>query len=126
MSERFAFTVPGRPVPAARMTQAQVKRLRSGKPLTNPQIERYLAWKDAVGWAAKQHGAFLMEGRLSLRVWLYLRTRGNADLSNWLKGLEDGMQKVCFRNDNQIDHIVVHIRLGYDDERVDVELRRIG
>ena len=121
----FAATIPGRPVPAARMTQAQVKRLRAGLPLGNEQIARYLDWKATVGWTAKEQGAWLMEGRLSLRVWLYLRVRGGTDLSNILKGIEDGLQGVCFKNDNQIDHIVIHTRLGYPDERVDVEVRTI-
>lgn len=126
MDDRFAFTVEGSPVPAPRMTTGQIRRLKSGKDLANSQIVRYLEWKDMVGWAAKAHGAQLMTGRLEVRMWFYLHTRRRRDWDNLAKAICDGLNSICYQDDSQVDRALITIRTGYQDEHVDVEIRRIA
>lgn len=57
------FTVPERPVPAARMT-------RRGK-FVNRQVQRYLAYKDKVGWMLDKI-VKRMDGPISVEVYVYL------------------------------------------------------
>ena len=57
------ITIPGRPVPAVRMTQSEAKLMRYGRHPTNKalqakydRIKRYLDYKDTVAWTAKGAG----------------------------------------------------------------------
>lgn len=116
-SDRFAFTVTGDAVPAVRMTQKSKH--------VDRQAQRYLAWKEHIGWTAQQNGATLMNGRLSVRLWFYLNKRRGRDWDNLAKAVCDGLNKVCYADDSQVDHAIVTVRTGYDPECVDVEIRRI-
>ncbi len=121
----FRLTVPGHPVPAARMTQAQVRMLSRGGTLTNGQIARYLTWKDATGWLASGAGARLMGGRLKLTVDVFLKSRGGGDADNYLKAAADSLQGIAFCNDNQIDRMTVRIHVKATCEGMEIELRRL-
>lgn len=126
MSDLFAFTVEGSPVPAPRMTTGQVRRLKRGQEIEDQQVVRYLEWKDTIGWTAKAHGAKLMEGRLEVRMWFYLNKRRRRDWDNLAKAICDGLNKICYQDDSQVDRALVMIRTGYPSEHVDVEIRRIA
>lgn len=118
MTDRFAFTVKGDPVPAVRMTQKSK--------WIDPQAKRYLAWKDAVGWAARAHGAEVMDGRLEVRMWFYLGTRRRRDWDNLAKAVCDGLNGICYRDDSQVDRAIVAIYTGHPNEFVDVEIRQMA
>ena len=123
--EVFRLTVPGHPVPAARMTQAQVKMLSRGRTLTNGQIARYPDWKNATGWLASAAGALPMGGRLQLTVDVFLKSRGSGDADNYLKAAADALQGIAFCNDNQIDSMTVRIHTKATCEGMEIELRRL-
>jgi crossover junction endodeoxyribonuclease RusA len=118
MTDGFSCTIEGRPVPAVRMTQRSK--------WANPQAQRYLAWKQKVGWTAKEWGAEPAEGRLQVRLWFYLSKRGRADIDNLAKGIMDGLNGICFHDDTQVDELIVRIRTGCTDEHVDLEVRKIA
>lgn len=121
-AQRIAFTVPGRPVPAVRMTFAGVRNPRHNK---RRQLDTYLAYKDAVGRAAKAAGATPLSGALSVRLWIYVSRRGRqrGDIDNLVKTILDGMRGVTMADDSQVDHLLVQMRhVTADRECVDVEV----
>lgn len=112
------FSVPGRPVPAKRMT-------RRGK--WSPRARAGLDYQAAVAWAAKAAHRGALDGELELSVRFVFSDRRHGDLSNLVKAVEDGVQySGIIANDKQI------VRYGrceivYGDEpRADVELREIA
>jgi crossover junction endodeoxyribonuclease RusA len=106
----FSFTVQAKIVPAVRMTQR-------GK-FFSRQAGRYLAYKDEIGYRAKEAGAFVMRGPLTLDVTAYAHRR-KWDASNVLKGVEDALNKICWDDDWQI--VDAHIRVeDCSDRSVDV------
>ena len=101
------FTVPGKPVPAVRMT-------RQSK-FTSAAAQRYLSYKDAVGWAARNAGCHEPSGEpidLLVTVWLPsgLKTRG--DLDNYVKTVADGLNGVAWYDDRQVVHLEAMIVRG--------------
>lgn len=90
------FTVSGQPIP-----KQSFRYSKRG----NWQPARVKAWQEAVGWAALQamSGRDPLSGPLHLEIVFYReKTPVPADLDNLEKGTIDGMQGVCFENDNQI------------------------
>lgn len=116
------FTVEGRPVPAVRQTRTSRygtddKRRRA--------IARYDAYKDLVGWAAREAGAHpetQLDGELYLHATVYVQRRGTFDGDNVLKSLADGLQGVAFTNDRQITDWRLRIVAGAPEDYVRVEL----
>jgi len=102
----LSFTVPGRPVPAARMT-------RRGKYIKR-NAQRYLAFKDSVGWAArnalKKQQPF--SGNVSVEIWAYIAGGRPGDVDNIAKAILDGMNGVIFFDDVQVDNLFVHRMIG--------------
>lgn len=92
------LTVPGKPVPAVRMTQRSKHY--------NKQAQRYLAYKDRIGWAWRyQHpGVEPLTGDVSLTVIVVLSKpdKRRWDVSNVLKAIEDGLNKIAYVDDKQI------------------------
>lgn len=116
------FTVPGRAVAAVRMTR---RGLYTPGHRDRNRIDAHLAWRETVGWTAKQNGAVPLDGRLYARLWFYLNKRGRADWDNLAKLAIDGCQGVCFHNDNQLDDVLVRILSGHPTEYVDVEIGQL-
>jgi crossover junction endodeoxyribonuclease RusA len=111
------FEVEGRPVPAVRMTQR-------GKHTPNhpkrKQMDAYLAFKDAIGWAAKAAGVEVIDGPVIINVQVYIRDRMKRrwDISNVLKAVEDGLNGVAYHDDKQVTSATIRVytagRLGED------------
>lgn len=91
--EGFTFTVIGKIVPAVRMTQRSK--------YVSTQAQRYLAYKDRIGWTAKEAGAAIWEGPIALTVTAWARDR-KWDASNVLKAVEDSLNGICWVDDKQI------------------------
>ena len=114
--ETVRFTVPGRPVPAARMT-------RRGK-WVKRQAQRYLAYKDEVGWAAKQACRMPLQGLLAARIVVYIAGEVYGDCDNYAKSLLDGCKQIVFDDDRQVAALTVIRRAVArgTEQRAEVEI----
>jgi len=110
------FTVPGRPVPAARMT-------RKSKWVSR-QAQRYLAYKDDVGWAARDVCPEPLGGPLAVRVVAYIAGERVPDVDNLGKAILDGMNGVAFGDDSQVAALTVIRRTVTrgTEQRAEVEI----
>ena len=97
------ITIPGRPIPAVRMTQ---------KTKWNKASKRYLSYKDAIGIIALQHYKTPTCENVSVKVRVYLSGKttpmGNdGDADNYAKSALDGLNKIAFDDDRQVMELMV-------------------
>lgn len=112
-------TVPGRAIPAVRMTQRSKYTRRA---------RRYLAYKGQVGWIARQH----MQGQptdkpILVETKVYLHRGIQGDVDNYFKSIADSLNKIVYKDDRQIQQIKASkIECNSkDDERVEVKVYEI-
>ncbi len=88
------FSVPGRAVPAVRMTQ----RSKYTK-----QAKRYLAYKNQVAWTAKSlyRGKPVTEN-VGVNLNVYLKGGQQGDIDNYFKSVTDSLNKIIYFDDRQI------------------------
>lgn len=114
------FTVPGRPVPAVRMT-------RRSK-WVDPQAQRHLEYKEFVGWIAKQaYKGEPLTGDVAVRFTFYLKPKGRRpDLSNLSKMIEDALNKIVWKDDVQVAHSeATRIFSESEPERVEIVVEEV-
>src|SRR5690554_336953 len=112
------ITIPGRPVPAQRMTQ---------KSKWSDRAQRSLDYQKQVAWEWKAAAkALKLERPLKLTAKFYFKDKRHGDLSNLVKAIEDGLQYgQAFDNDKQI------VRYGEsgiyfdDDERAEIVIEEL-
>lgn len=112
------FTVPGRAVPAVRMTQRSKFTSRA---------QRYLAYKQQVGWIAKQnYKGKPTDKPVFVSVEVYLHRGVQGDIDNYFKSIADSLNKIVYEDDRQIKDIRARkIECAKDDERVKVKVFEI-
>jgi crossover junction endodeoxyribonuclease RusA len=115
----YRFTVPGRPVPAARMT-------KRGK-FIKPQAQRYLAYKHEVGWRAKEAGVQLLEGIVAMDIAVYVCGH-SGDWDNYAKAICDALNGIAYADDNQVKHGRVDVIEvpTVSGQRAEVRIRQVG
>lgn len=88
------FVIPGKAVPAVRMTQKSM--------YVNKYAKRYLNYKKQVAWIAKQHmQGQPIEGNVGVRITHYVH--GNrADIDNLFKSVTDSLNKIVYKDDRQV------------------------
>lgn len=112
------LTIPGRPVPAQRMTRYSKYNERSQKSLS---YQEKVAWE----WKAKAKGKKL-EGRIRLSCIFYFNDRRHGDLSNLVKAIEDGLQYGnAFDNDKQIKEYGKTKIIFDDDPRAEIKIEEV-
>lgn len=99
--ESVSFRVPGRPVAYVRMIRGV--RQERGK--------RYLAYRDAVGYRAKEAGAEPWTGEVGVVIQAWVKRR-TFDLDNLVKGVLDSLSGVAFADDKQVTKIIADIGLA--------------
>ena len=116
MSERLSFHIPGPPVTWKRSNG-------SGRRFTEAKDRAYRKHVQACGRAAVLGTKFPMDARYSVNMAVKQATRGDADLSNYAKSVEDALNGVVWNDDSQIDRLLVE-RLweGETGTRVTVEV----
>ena len=110
------FTVPGRPIPAVRMTQ---------RSKFTPRARRYLAYKQQVGWTARQHFKGQPTDKpVCVEIKIYLHKGIQGDVDNYFKSIADSLNKIVYKDDRQIKMIKASkIECSSkDDERVEVRV----
>lgn len=113
------ITIPGRPIPAIRMTQ----RSKWSKP-----AKRYLSYKDMIGTIAQQSFPSPTSEKVSVLVTVYLSGKktpmGNdGDVDNYLKSALDGCNKIAYIDDRQVIWATVSKRSCHEqDQRMEIEI----
>lgn len=110
------FTVPGRCVPAPRMTYR-------GK--RSPKVLRYMSYRHDVAWAAKAAKVPRFDGPVTVKMDIYLLKYGKeGDIDNMQKTILDALNGIAWSDDRQV--FEVHARKHYvtmpKNERVTVEV----
>jgi crossover junction endodeoxyribonuclease RusA len=117
------FVVPGRPVPAVRMTQR-------GK-FVKKSAGRYLAYKNQVAWAAKaakmKHNAECFDGPVEVIATAYIYGNRSGDVDNLAKSWLDGMNGIIWLDDRQVTDLTIRKRkvANREEERAEIEIREI-
>ena len=117
---KYTFTVPGRPRPAARMTQ---------KSKWTDRARRSLNYQESVAWEAKAAKIPTITGNVILTCRFCLKGRGTGDLSNYIKGVEDGLQYGgILPNDRQVIGYGegTGIVLGYREEKAEITIEEVN
>lgn len=102
------ITIPGRPVPAVRMT-------RRGKWI-KANAKRYLAYKDIVRWTAldemKKLGFAPIEGPVGVELHAWISGGRPGDIDNIQKSVFDGLNGVVWYDDRQVVEIHAYRHIG--------------
>jgi len=116
------INIPGRPIPAVRMTQ---------KSKWSKHAKRYLAYKEQIGYIALIQCHAPLENEIEVRVRVYLSgkktPRGNdGDVDNYLKSALDGLNKIAWIDDKQVRSAHVEkIPCGENEQRMEIFLKKI-
>jgi len=102
----ITFTVPGRPVPAVRMTQR-------GK-WVKPNAQRYLSYKDQIGWEARavMGRREPLAGPVGVEVTAVISGGRPGDVDNIAKSILDGCNGVIWDDDRQVVALHVYRQKG--------------
>jgi len=116
MDGRWSFVVPGRPVPAARMTQRSKYR-RGGRE------ERHLVQKQVIGWEARAARLPELEGPVRLSCVFHVSGR-QPDLKNLIALVEDALTGIGYRDDAQIAEYgqMQRLKCSKAEERTEITL----
>lgn len=109
----YKFTIPGRPVPAVRMTQ-------KGK-FKKPEAARYLEYKEKVGWIARFNGVQKTEGNVAVKCRFYVNGGHVPDTDNLIKAVLDSLNNIGWNDDRQVAKIIAERIMGMP-ERTEVEI----
>lgn len=112
----YVLTVPGRPVPAVRMTQ-------KGK-FVKPEAARYLEYKEKVGWIARFGGIKKINGNIAVRCRFYVKGGHMPDIDNLLKSILDSLNGIAWEDDRQIAMVFAERIIG-TPERAEIEISNI-
>jgi Holliday junction resolvase RusA-like endonuclease len=110
--------IPGRPVPCVRMTQRSK--------FTNPQAQRYLEYKQTVGWIGKSKINQPLPKEhfvcINMQFWLY---GGQViDLDNLIKSICDSLNGIAWVDDKQVTEIMAKRYKAADklSQRAEIEI----
>lgn len=110
---KYKLTVPGRPVPAVRMTQRSKYK--------SEQAMRYLDYKNTVGWVALAAGVKVIKGPVKLTTIFYFANKKLPDLDNLIKAISDGLNGLAWEDDRQVVRIEAERRQD-KEERAEIEI----
>ena len=125
----LAFVVPGRAIPAARMTQRSK--------FACARARRSLEFQDFVAWcaraaaarrpAAARPPALPFRGPVELTCRFFFKDARHGDLSNLIKAIEDGLQfGGVIENDRQVIRYGPGTGIYYaEEERTEVRVREL-
>lgn len=122
------FTYTGELVPQVRMTDKMRRSMRSRWGWDNlPEVGRYLAFKEAIGYAARaalaeqgREAPVLVPVRVAITCTHPMGLGKPWDVANVYKAVEDGMSQVIYKDDKQVVHLTARMRLEPGEEAVDV------
>ncbi len=108
MDNMIEVVIPGRPVPAARMT-------RRGKWI-KPNAQRYLAYKDMVRWTAwdvmRKKDLAPFDGPIGVEIHAWYAGGRPGDLDNIQKSIFDGLNGIVWYDDQQVVEVHAYRHKG--------------
>lgn len=129
------FTVKIKPMGAVRMTQRSK--------WTNDSAQRYLTYKRIIGIEARKHVREPTESAVVVTANFYypmpvgftkakkemarsgqLRPTTKPDLDNVVKGLADSLNKIAWKDDNQIVSITAH-KYYADEPKIEIQIEEV-
>src|SRR5690625_4185186 len=114
-----SFNVPGRAIPAVRMTQ---------RSKYSRQARRYLAYKNQVAWTARSvHKGKPIEEDIGINLNIYLNGGNQDDIDNYFKSISDSLNKIIYVDDRQVKEMNAR-KIDCDDEldeRVEVVVYKL-
>jgi len=117
----LAFVVPGRAVPAARMTQRSK--------FACARARKSLKYQEFIAWCARAEakGRPPFSGPVELTCRFFFRDARHGDLSNLIKAIEDGLQfGGITQNDRQVIRYGPGTGIYYaSEERTEVRVREL-
>lgn len=120
MSYLLVFELAGPPVPWARTTTHQGRRLT---PKRQREYQRALQWaaiaamRDRTGWP--------LDARYALEVDAYVTPKQRGDLDNIAKQVGDAGNRVLWADDRRIDEITIRRHVDRDRPRLVVRVRTL-
>ena len=119
----LCFVVPGRPIPAARMTQRS--KFASARAKRALEFQQFVAW--CARAAAAGPAALPFRGPVELTCRFFFRDGRHGDLSNLVKAIEDGLQYGgVIENDRQVVRYGAGTGIYFDEkERTEVSVREL-
>ena len=113
----YSITIPGRPVPKGRPRVG-----RSGRKYVVYTPRKTRDYEQAVGFTARAACKVPMKGSLAVKIRLYFRKKGRIpDCDNCTKSILDGLNKIAYEDDRQVQHLEVDI-YRETPERAEVEI----
>lgn len=115
------ITIPGRPVPAVRMTQRSKYK--------NEQAQRYLAYKEQIGWTAKAANVErLQDYNIHVEAVAYLFRGKEPDCDNLAKSFLDGLNGIAYDDDRQVQKLTIEKRQvsRKEEERAEIEIKEVS
>ncbi len=114
----ITVVVPGRPVPAVRMTQR-------GK-FVKDRAQLYLNYKKRVGWYAKKHFKKPINGPVEIKIKVYVSGKCG-DWDNYAKTVCDSLNKIAYHDDCQVKKGTVEVfKCSKNEQRLEFEIREAG
>lgn len=119
------FTVQGKPVPKGRPRLSVSKKTGKSHVYTPATTKSY---ESMVGWAARaaMQGSDPLLCKVAVKIDLYHCNR--LDIDNGAKSIMDGMNQICFKDDDQVVELTVRKFVVKEklDERAEVEMDVLG
>lgn len=111
--------IPGRPVPAVRMTQRSK--------WVNKQAIRYLDYKKQIGWIAKKAKIKQIQGAVEVYSVAYLYGKREPDGDNLAKAFLDSLNGIAWVDDRQVRKLTIEKRKAPTkaDERAEITIQEI-
>lgn len=115
------IVIPGRPVPAVRMTQSSK--------FVHKQAQRYLDYKVLVGWVAKNvlKTKVPTSAKASVAIQFYIHKGQTPDIDNLIKAILDGLNGIAWQDDKQVVKVIAErLEAGSKDcERAEIKIEAV-
>src|SRR5690625_4891740 len=105
------FTVPGRAIPAVRMTQ---------RTKIYGRAKRYMAYKNKVSWTERAEFKGEQTYKIvGIELNVYLNGGNQGDIDNYFKFIADAFNKVVYQDDREVKEMIGR-KIEDENERVEV------
>ncbi|WP_066353299.1 RusA family crossover junction endodeoxyribonuclease [Fervidicola ferrireducens] len=110
----YHFVIPGRPVPAPRMTNKSK--------FVRPEALRYLEYKEKIGWFAQKSGVTKIDTDIEVECRFFINGGREPDIDKLVKAILDGLNGIAWSDDSKVRRIIAE-KLGSKTEYAEVMIR---